>query len=442
MNVQKKYGQMCTWINYVLVLCLFSTVSINAQFDLKEKLKNKALEKKEKKEQSAEEKVDSTLDAGLDSVEEGVESLFKKKETSQTKSIQKQEANKQSEQDTAANKNSGQSTQNLQSYSKFDFIPGDKVIYFEDFSQDAVGDFPDKWNTNASGEIVTIGTFPGRWLKTASDARYKPMIKTSEFPDNFTIEYDIFFKTNEGRNNLDIDIYSAANEQDFYAGTGTGSEFAMNAGGGGFQAFNWKDGVLGMNNDQSKDLFSDNAKVYHVSIWIQKQRGRLYVNETKVYDLPMFIPAGTKLNAISFYSLCFENQNFISNIRIAVGAPDMRSKLMTEGKLVTRGILFDVNSDKIKAESYGTLKEIAQVLKDNAGVKVKIVGHTDSDGDDKSNLELSKRRAASVKVSLSTNFGIDAARMETDGKGESQPAGPNTTPEGKANNRRVEFIKL
>lgn len=121
-----------------------------------------------------------------------------------------------------------------------------------------------------------------------------------------------------------------------------------------------------------------------------------------------------------------------------------KTAYITEGhlSLVTHGILFDVNSEKIKGESYGTLKEISQVLKDNPAVKVKIFGHTDSDGDDKSNLDLSKRRAASVKSSLSKDFGIDASRMETDGKGESEPALPNTTAEGKANNRRVEFLKL
>ncbi len=85
---------------------------------------------------------------------------------------------------------------------------------------------------------------------------------------------------------------------------------------------------------------------------------------------------------------------------------------------------------------------ISDVLKENPSVKVKIVGHTDSDGDEKSNLDLSKRRAASVKNVLSNEFGIEMTRMEVDGKGESEPVSPNTTPEGKANNRRVEFIKL
>lgn len=133
---------------------------------------------------------------------------------------------------------------------------------------------------------------------------------------------------------------------------------------------------------------------------------------------------------------------FLSNLRLAVGAPDTRNKLMTEGKWVTHGILFDVNSDKIKGESYGTLKAIATVLKESADLKVTIIGHTDSDGDDAKNLDLSKRRAASVKAMLATEFGIDAGRMETDGKGETQPADKNDTAAGKANNRRVEYVKL
>jgi len=133
---------------------------------------------------------------------------------------------------------------------------------------------------------------------------------------------------------------------------------------------------------------------------------------------------------------------YLSNLKVALANPDSRSKLITEGKWSTTGILFDVNSDKIKPTSYGVLKEIAATLSENADVKVKIIGHTDSDGDDAKNLDLSKRRAAAVKIILSSEFGIDASRMETDGEGESKPVGDNKTAEGKAQNRRVEFIKL
>jgi len=137
-----------------------------------------------------------------------------------------------------------------------------------------------------------------------------------------------------------------------------------------------------------------------------------------------------------------KDRYLINNLKFAIGAPDTRNKLITEGKFVTRGILFDVSSDKIKPESYGVLKDIAGTLKENAGVKVKIIGHTDTDGNDADNLSLSKRRAESVKANLVKEFGIDESRIQTDGMGESQPVDKNTTNEAKSNNRRVEFVRL
>ncbi|HNX55655.1 MAG TPA: OmpA family protein, partial [Prolixibacteraceae bacterium] len=133
---------------------------------------------------------------------------------------------------------------------------------------------------------------------------------------------------------------------------------------------------------------------------------------------------------------------YVTNLKITTAAPDTRSKLITEGKLVCYGIYFDVNKDVVKAESFGTLNDIAKTLKENPTVKIKIIGYTDSDGDDAKNLDLSKRRAAAVKNALATEFGIDGGRIQTDGKGESEPISPNTTTEGKAKNRRVEFIKI
>jgi len=133
---------------------------------------------------------------------------------------------------------------------------------------------------------------------------------------------------------------------------------------------------------------------------------------------------------------------FVSNIRITTAGADTRSKLLTEGKLVSYGIYFDVNKDIVKPESYGALNDIAKVLKENPDVRVKIVGYTDSDGADAANLDLSKRRAASVRNELVKSFGIEGSRLESDGKGEASPVAPNDTPSNKALNRRVEFIKL
>jgi len=162
-----------------------------------------------------------------------------------------------------------------------------------------------------------------------------------------------------------------------------------------------------------------------------------------VLDMPTNVFDGTKFNRICFrLSRGASCGSYISNIRITNAAPDMRSKLLTEGKLISYGIYFDVNKDVVKPESFGTLKGIADVLNENPDVKVRIIGHTDSDGADAANLDLSKRRGGAVKAELIKNFGIDASRLEADGMGESQPVAPNDTPANKALNRRVEFIKL
>jgi outer membrane protein OmpA-like peptidoglycan-associated protein len=191
--------------------------------------------------------------------------------------------------------------------------------------------------------------------------------------------------------------------------------------------------------DNASNLFT------HISMWRQGQRLRVYANGQKIWDIPRAFDATSKFNLVTFAmqgSYRPEDYFLLGNIRLAVGAPDTRNKLLSEGKFVTTGITFDINSDKIKPTSYGVLKQIATALTENADVKIKIIGHTDSDGDDAKNLDLSKRRAASVKAALASEFKIDDARMSTDGLGETKPMGDNKTAEGKAQNRRVEFIKM
>ena len=191
-------------------------------------------------------------------------------------------------------------------------------------------------------------------------------------------------------------------------------------------------------------MFTDQTSPAHISIWRQKERIRLYANQEKIWDIPKGISKDAKFNAIVIYVLYADATVplYFGNFRLAVGAPDTRKKMLEQNKWVTHGILFDVNSATIKPQSYGTLKEMANVLKEYADLKVKIVGHTDADGADAANLDLSKRRATSVKTALAKEFGIDESRMETDGKGEGELIDKNDNPAGKANNRRVEFIKI
>ncbi len=351
-------------------------------------------------------------------------------------------------------------TGSLATYSKFDFVPGDKVLVFEDFSQDAVGDFPDKWNTNGSGEIVTTTAQQDHWLMVNKRGRFVPDYITS-LPDNFTFEFDLICneKFSYYSNPLQLFFLTGGNgkevmENSFVElGKRSGVKLGIhptNAGSNGGSAFieTFEDGTRVINNEAATTQFNSNTgktKV-KVSIWRQKQRIRLYLNQEKVFDLPRAFAANKTYNTAMFeiWSGMSQDQDkyLISNIKLAVGSPDVRNKLISEGKFSTTGILFDVNSDKIRPESYGVLKDIANVLTENAGVKIKIVGYTDSDGDDNTNLELSKRRAASVKGALNADFGIASDRMQTDGMGEKQPVSDNKTAEGKANNRRVEFIKM
>jgi outer membrane protein OmpA-like peptidoglycan-associated protein len=187
-----------------------------------------------------------------------------------------------------------------------------------------------------------------------------------------------------------------------------------------------------------------NTKV-HVSIWRQDQRVRVYLNDKKVWDVPNALDAGININTIYFRSNGTDNEvdtYFLDNVKIATENADAKNKIALKGNYSTSHILFDVNSDKIKPESYGVLKEIATIILENKTASFKIVGHTDSDGDATSNLQLSQKRALAVKQALTNLFGINATVLQTDGKGETQPLAKNDTPEGKAQNRRVEFIKL
>lgn len=335
----------------------------------------------------------------------------------------------------------------LQTYSKYDFVPGDKVLVYEDFSQDAIGDFPDKWNTNSSGEIVTLSNVPGHWLMLNKRGLFIPEY-INNLPDNFTLEFDLMYV---GANPwLELFLLTG--------GTGEGALKAdLNKRSGvdlGFQPIPRDKGGLAHirsynNGDQlfenQVQFLNNGATKIKVSIWRQKQRMRVYLDQNKVFDLPRAFPPGKDYNMAMFELWSeFDNNNkyLIGNIKLAVGAAETRNKLITEGKFSTTGILFDVNSANIKPESYGSLKDIADVLQENTNVKVKIIGHTDSDGDASINLTLSKRRAEAVKSFLQSEFKIDASRMETDGKGASDPVADNKTSAGKAQNRRVEFVKL
>ncbi|HXB06964.1 MAG TPA: OmpA family protein [Puia sp.] len=346
----------------------------------------------------------------------------------------------------------------LTTYSKFDFVPGDKILVVEDFNQDAIGDFPDKWNTNSTGETQGVQGLDGKWFSVTKRGIFVPEFINS-LPDNFTLQFDLLCGDNigYGSGNFGVSFDVIPNPSKQF--TQLGHEIKRDEvavwfqpfprGGQGLTLFAlFSDDLQTMNNEINQgEWIMGNAqkRLVKISFWRQRQRLRVYMNEQKVWDLPRAFETGKNYNSVLFRLSddILQNGHYLfSNLRLAAGAPDTRNKLITEGKFSTTGILFDINSATVKGESYGALKDIADVLKDNATVQVKIVGHTDSDGDAAANLTLSQKRAAAVKDALVREFGIDATRIQTDGKGATQPLAPNTTPTGKAQNRRVEFIKV
>lgn len=334
----------------------------------------------------------------------------------------------------------------LESYSKYDFVPGDKVIFYEDFSQDAIGDFPALWYTNGSGEVMTTNKFAGKWFKLKADGLFY-LEKGFNFPENFTIEFDYIPVGSEGNEqalSCDLTILETLPDEMYpvmYVPGKIGIALNISTPNGHHSYGAYADASYTLNGDYSKDagLLKRNT-VNKVCIWVQKQRFRLYLHGIKIFDIPKAFNSMPKLNQIRFMTND-ECEPMISNIRIAEAGADLRSKLLNDGKIISYGIYFDSGKDIVKHESYPSIKQIAEILKSDAKINIQIVGHTDSDGSAESNIVLSKKRAEAVKNYLIKEFQIEASRISTDGKGSNEPIADNNSIEGKSKNRRVEFIK-
>jgi OOP family OmpA-OmpF porin len=403
---------------------------------------------KTKAKQRADNRIDREIDKSLDEVE-GVKKAEPAKSGSSNQAAIEEEETTEPKPEAAA-----------KTFSRFDFIPGEHILYYDNFEGEALSELPTGWNTSGTGEVTTFDKYPGNWLRLHKPFTYLSSNK-KEFGENYTVEFDVIlrlkttgwiypeltfglFSTKDEPN----DANNFLREQDKYASANIiimpsenkNSKVRVNS------YLNSRGHFTG-DSKAVESLEKYYGKPVHVSIQVQKERMRIWINEEKLFDIPKAVPPGAIMNQMYFEvsSTNYSEEQygiFVSNIKVATGKPDTRHKLVEEGKFSTTGILFDFQSAVIKPESYAVVKDIANVLKENPSIRVKVVGHTSSDGDDNANLELSKKRAQAVKDLLVTEFALDAARLETEGKGETQPVGDNKTNEGKVLNRRVEFIKL
>jgi outer membrane protein OmpA-like peptidoglycan-associated protein len=339
-----------------------------------------------------------------------------------------------------------ESSSNLKVYSKFDFVPGSTVLYYDNFEKDNIGESPLGWITSSSAEVVTIEGLDGKWVKMAStSSNHVIRNKKQNWGNNFTIEFDIlivkntydpridFALINTGGNLVTDETILSSGRNEVYVGT------ILGQGGASTRVWLCNDNNINraVSDRMSENLPYSNTVPVHASICVQGKRFRFWWNEKKVFDMQavneQYMPNQFGFNFGSVGGCDY----YVSNIRIAKDIPDTRAKF-EEGKLVSN-LLFYTGTAKLRPESMGALLDVSKVLKD-ATVPVKIIGHTDADGDDASNLKLSKERADAIKDILLSQFNIDESKLATEGRGETQPIADNKLAEGKAQNRRVEFI--
>ncbi|SDM64178.1 OmpA family protein [Kriegella aquimaris] len=332
-------------------------------------------------------------------------------------------------------------------YSKFDFVPGDKTLFFDDFSNDFIGDFPSKWNTNGGGEIVTMNDSPEKWFELISGYGLYFIPDVPILPEEYTIEFDVLALGLDNKTSSTAILRVALSDDDKFK---DGANFVhahlpfCQYSAIGITMANHINNKREIYSTVRADLREEVLNRPHISIAVNKERFRLWVNEEKHIDIPRIVPQGAVLKTLKFHMNNFKDGKeriFITNLKVAEGGLDLRRTLISEGKVSTNGILFDSGSANIQPQSMGIIRQISQVLQQETTMKLKIVGHTDADGENATNLELSQKRADAVKNALVSIYSIGADRLSTEGKGETEPIGDNSNADGKAQNRRVEFIK-
>ncbi len=428
----------------LLIVILAVFCSTHAEAQLFKKIKKK-LERK------VEQKVDEQVDKELDDVFDG-EKEEKKKKKRKKKSSDTETPTQDEETTIEAPEAS------FEAYSKYDFIPGEKLIAYEDFSTDAIGDLPQKWNTNLSAEVVSLNTISGNWMRIGKGyGTYVFSEIPTDIPEGFTLEFDLIYDFAPDawafKRYLNVVLSDLEDPNQYLGKQNTGKHVtkviisvADGSGRGVFLDKKTPNKALNLKGKSAPDVFSKSGiskEINHISILKKGTRMKIYVNEDKVLDIPR-----AKEKEVIFKTLRFETgitpddqHYYMSNIKFATGV-NSADRLFENGSYQAHGITFDSGSASIKASSYATLKQIAEVMKTNPDKTYKIVGHTDNDGSDSVNIPLSENRAAAVQKILKKEFDIDSSRLQTMGKGSSEPLSNDNTATAKAQNRRVEIIQL
>ena len=313
----------------------------------------------------------------------------------------------------------------------YDFVPGDRVLFYTDYSEDEVGNFPQRLEFQSGNmELVELGGV--RYIRATSTGVLTIPLPEA-LPEKFTVEVDVIHrKVGDGP----AFTLNGGPERDLYR-EGT----VVSWGTDGVGVGGGKGGEKPMaNDDASRTRY--HGKPAEFKILGDGKYLKVFMDEKRLANVPNTNFKRDKSITIMADGQSETNPVFIGKIRIAASRKSIYDDLAAKGRISTQGILFATGSDKVRPESGATLKEIAEMMKGHPDLRIKIEGHTDNVGKPDANLALSERRAAAVKAVLEKEFQIDGARMESQGFGDTKPAAKNDTPTGRQNNRRVELVKL
>jgi OmpA-OmpF porin, OOP family len=326
----------------------------------------------------------------------------------------------------------------VQLWSKYNFVPGDEIIFEDDLVNEENGEFPSRWDLiKGSAENASIdGT---HIISIEQKSIISPLISSSDYlSEIFTIEFDAYFnEVASSWQSYNLRFYSGANGSHKLSDK-TIHPLLIFQNGASIKLITLPDRNHINHKNLKKSLSGPLPSWKHVAISYNQGSLKVFLNEDRVLNIPNIKLEPEMLSIEAFTQK--EGIRAIKNIRIAKGGKDLYKKVMTDGKIITYGILFDTNRATLKPESMGVINEVANLMQSHPELKFQIEGHTDSEGKEDYNLNLSELRASRV-MDILTQLGIDKERLKTKGYGESKPLSDNISPEGKAKNRRVEFIK-
>jgi outer membrane protein OmpA-like peptidoglycan-associated protein len=313
-------------------------------------------------------------------------------------------------------------------WAKYDFVPGDKIIFEDDLMFEENGEFPSRWDLHRG--VVEVAQLDGEnvIMFRGGQPTIIPYMENSDqdyLPDVFTVEFDVYMGGSSGWANLWL--YDLKNQN-----RGDGDQYELDI----------RPDKLSIYGSESKYPGGklERNRWIHIAVAYTSGKFKAYMDDTRLINIPRLNHNPTGISLYSYHA-SDNNPIYFRNIRIAEGGVKYYDRVMQDGKIVANGIRFDVGKATIKPESMGIINEVVQLMQQHPDLKFSVEGHTDSDGNDESNMELSKERAESVMNEM-IQMGIDAERLQAKGWGESKPITGNASPEDKANNRRVEFVKI